>query len=130
MKRIDHVGVAVPDLAKAREIWDALLGQSPEAEDVETQKARTAMYPCGIELIAPVAEDSPISRFLEKRGGGIHHVTIDVDDIDAHLARLKAQGVELINEQAVTGSGGHRVAFLHPRAAGGVLVELKESTRE
>ena len=63
MKRIDHVGVAVPDLAKAREIWDALLGQSPEAEDVETQKVRTAMYPCGIELIAPVSEDSPISRF-------------------------------------------------------------------
>ena len=130
MKRIDHVGVAVSDLGAARALWDALLGQEPVLEEVATQKVHTAMYPCGIELIAPAADDSPISGFLEKRGGGIHHVTIDVDDIDAHLARLKSQGVALINEEAVTGAGGHRVAFLHPRAAGGVLVELKESTRE
>ncbi len=130
MKRIDHVGVAVRDLGAARTLWDALLGQEPEIEEVAGQKVHTAMYPCGIELIAPASDDSPISGFLEKRGGGIHHVTIDVDDIDAQLARLKSQGVELINAEAVTGAGGHRVAFLHPRAAGGGLVELKESTRE
>jgi len=130
VKRIDHVGVAVPDLVEAREVWDELLGQSPEEEDVEAQRVRTAMYPCGIELIAPASPDSPVSRFLETRGGGIHHVTIAVHDIDAHLARLRALGVELINEAAVTGAGGHRVAFLHPRSAGGVLVELKESGSE
>ena len=130
MKRLDHVGIAVPDLAAARNLWDALLNQRPELEDVPTQKVHAACYPCGIELFAPSSEDSPISRFLRKRGGGIHRVTIEVGDLDANLARLKEQGFELINEQAVTGAGGHRVAFLHPRAAGGVLVELKESTRE
>ena len=130
MKRIDHVGVAVADLGAARTLWDALLGQEPVLEEVAGQKVHTAMYPCGIELIAPSSDGSPIAGFLEKRGGGIHHVTIDVDDLDAQLARLKSEGVELINEEAVTGAGGHRVAFLHPRAAGGVLVELKESTRE
>lgn len=130
MKRIDHVGIAVSDLDAALALWDTLLGQKPQLEAVAGQKVHTAMYPCGIELIAPAADDSPISRFLEKRGGGIHHVTIAVADIDAHLARLKEQGVALINEKAAMGAGGHRVAFLHPRAAGGVLVELKESTRE
>lgn len=127
MRRINHVGVAVADLDAARAIWDALLGQEPEIDDVSTQKVTAAMYPCGIELVAPAADDSPISKFLAKRGGGIHHVTIEVDDIDAQLARLKGQGVRLINETAVPGAGGCRVAFLHPKAAGGVLVELKET---
>jgi methylmalonyl-CoA/ethylmalonyl-CoA epimerase len=126
VKRLDHVGVAVADLAAARIVWDALLGQEPQLEEVGSQRVRTAMYPCGIELIAPAADDSPVSGFLEKRGGGIHHVTIEVEDIDAQLERLKAQRVALINESAVVGAGGYRVAFLHPRAAGGVLVELKE----
>jgi len=126
MRSIDHVGVAVGDLAAARRIWDGLLGQEAVEEDVPTQKVRTAMYPCGIELIAPAAGDSPISRFLDKRGGGIHHVTIAVDDIEGQLGRLRAAGVRLINEEPVPGAGGCRVAFLHPSAAGGVLVELKE----
>ena len=130
MKRINHVGVAVPDLAAARAVWDALLGQKPVEEHVETQRVRAAMYPCGIELVAPAAPDSPISKFLDKRGGGIHHVTIEVDDIDAQLARLKDLGVPLINETAVPGAGSCRVAFLHPKAAGGVLVELKENNHE
>lgn len=126
MKRIDHVGVAVADLAAARAVWDALLGQEPECETVETQKVEAAMYPCGIELIAPTSPESPISRFLEKRGSGIHHVTLLVNDIEAQLARLKESGVRLINESPVPGAGGAKVAFLHPSAAGGVLVELKE----
>ncbi len=118
--------MAVSDLLVARRIWDRLLGQEPVEEVVETQKVRAALYPCGIELIAPTAPDSPISRFLDKRGGGIHHVTIAVDDIDAELARLRGDGVRLINETAVPGAGGCRVAFLHPSATGGVLLELKE----
>ncbi|MHC4932269.1 MAG: VOC family protein, partial [Planctomycetota bacterium] len=83
-------------------------------------------YPCGIELVSPTAEESPISRFLKTRGSGIHHVTIEVDRIEDQLRRLKAAGVRLINETPVLGAGGHKVAFLHPKAAGGVLVELKQ----
>jgi len=127
VRDIDHVGVAVADLEAARRTWDLLLAQEPEIEDVPTQRVRAAMYPCGIELLAPTAPDSPISRFLDRRGGGIHHVTLRVADLDAQLARLKAAGVALINEEAVPGAGGCRVAFLHPSAAGGVLVELKET---
>jgi len=126
VKRIDHVGVAVADLDEARCIWDVLLGQEPIIEEVKSQRARTATYPCGIELVAPTSPDSPIARFLAKRGPGIHHVTIAVDDIEAQLARLKAEGRRLVNEVPVTGAGGCPVAFLHPTAAGGVLVELKE----
>lgn len=126
MKGIDHVGVAVADLAAARRLWDLVLGQTPECEDVPTQRVRTAMYPCGIELIEPAAADSPIRRFLAQRGGGIHHVTLEVADLERELARLKDAGVRLINESPVPGAGGCRVAFLHPSAAGGVLVELKQ----
>jgi methylmalonyl-CoA/ethylmalonyl-CoA epimerase len=126
VKRIDHVGIAVPDLAAARAIWDALLGQDPELEEVATQKVEAASYPCGIELVAPAGPDSPIAKFLAKRGGGIHHVTIEVSDLEAQLQRLKAQGTRLINETPVPGAGGCKVAFLHPSAAAGVLVELKE----
>lgn len=124
MKNVDHVGIAVEDLDEARKVWDALLGQVPVVEDVPTQKVKTATYPCGIELVAPSSPESPIARFLGKKGPGIHHVTLAVDDIKAQLRRLKAQGVKLVNETPVTGAGGCPVAFLHP--FGGVLVELKE----
>lgn len=124
MKKVDHVGIAVADLDEARRTWDALLGQTPKVEEVASQKVRTATYPCGIELVAPTTPESPIARFLGKRGPGIHHVTLAVDDIAAQLARLKAQGVKLVNETPVIGAGGCPVAFLHP--VGGVLVELKE----
>ncbi|MHC4223139.1 MAG: methylmalonyl-CoA epimerase [Planctomycetota bacterium] len=127
MIRIDHIGIAVEDLEAARSIWDGLLGQEPELqEEVESQKVVAAMYPCGIELVSPTAEDSPITRFLKTRGSGIHHVTIEVEQIEDQLRRLKAAGVRLINETPVVGAGGHKVAFLHPKAAGGVLVELKQ----
>jgi methylmalonyl-CoA/ethylmalonyl-CoA epimerase len=126
VKRIDHVGVAVADIDEARSIWDVLLGQEPILEEVESQQVRTATYPCGIELVAPTSPESPIARFLAKRGPGIHHVTIAVDDIEAQLARLKSEGRRLVNQVPVTGAGGCPVAFLHPTAAGGVLVELKE----
>ncbi|HEX5136131.1 MAG TPA: VOC family protein [Planctomycetota bacterium] len=127
MKHVDHVGIAVADLAEARKTWDALLGQTPVVEDVPSQRVRTATYPCGVELLEPMSPESPISRFLAKRGPGIHHVTLAVDDIEAHLARLKAEGVRLVNETPVKGAGGCRVAFLHP--VGGVLVELKEKRK-
>jgi len=128
VKSIHHVGVAVADLAAARAVWDSLLGQEPEVEEVPTQRVRAAMYPCGIELIAPTSPDSPISKFLAKRGPGIHHVTLDVADIDRELERLRSAGVRLLNEHAVPGVGGSRIAFLHPSAGNGVLIELKEAS--
>jgi methylmalonyl-CoA/ethylmalonyl-CoA epimerase len=124
VKSVDHVGVAVHDLDEARRLWDGLLGQAPVLEEVLAQKVRTATYPCGIELLAPTGADSPVARFLEKRGPGIHHVTLVVDDLKGQLARLKGQGVALVNETPVKGAGGCPVAFLRP--VGGVLVELKE----
>lgn len=129
MERIHHCGIAVKDLEEAIRLFSRLLGQSPSVEEVPTQKVRAAMFPCGLELIAPTSGESPISGFLAKRGPGIHHVTIEVSDIDAELRRLKAAGVRLINETAVPGAGGSRVAFLHPSAAGGILLELKEHER-
>jgi methylmalonyl-CoA/ethylmalonyl-CoA epimerase len=127
MRNVDHVGIAVPDLDEARRLWDAILGQAPVVEEVVSQKVRTAIYPCGIELVAPTSPESPIARFLAKRGPGIHHVTLAVDDIRSHLARLKAQGQKLVNETPVKGAGGCQVAFLHP--VGGVLLELKEKRK-
>jgi len=127
MRNVDHVGIAVANLDEARRIWDALLGQTPVVEEVASQKVRTATYPCGIELLEPTSPESPIARFLGKRGPGMHHVTLAVKDIKAELARLKAQGTRLVNETPVKGAGGCPVAFLHP--VGGVLVELKEKRK-
>ncbi len=126
MRHLDHVGVAVPDLDAALKVWKALLGEEPVIEDVEGQKVRTATFPSGIELLAPLSAESPVSSFLDKRGGGIHHVTLRVQDLDAELRRLKAAGVRLINEEPVPGAGGCRIAFVHPKATGGVLLELAE----
>ncbi|MCZ6572074.1 MAG: methylmalonyl-CoA epimerase [Planctomycetota bacterium] len=126
MRHLDHVGVAVPDLDAALKLWKALLGEEPVIEDVEGQKVRTATFPSGIELLAPLSAASPISRFLDKRGAGIHHVTLRVQDLDAELKRLKDAGVRLINEEPVPGAGGCRIAFVHPKATGGVLLELAE----
>ena len=126
MRHLDHVGVAVPDLDAALKVWKALLGEEPVIEDVEGQKVRTATFPSGIELLAPLSAESPVAGFLDKRGGGIHHVTLRVQDLDAELQRLKAAGVRLINEEPVPGAGGCRIAFVHPKATGGVLLELAE----
>ncbi len=126
MRHLDHVGVAVPDLDAALKVWKTLLGEEPVIEDVEGQKVRTATFPSGIELLAPLSAESPVAGFLDKRGGGIHHVTLRVQDLDAELQRLKAAGVRLINEEPVPGAGGCRIAFVHPKATGGVLLELAE----
>lgn len=129
IRGIDHIGVAVADLDAAIGVWNALLQETPAVEEVATQKVRAAMYPCRVELLGATGPGSPIARFLASRGPGLHHVTLEVDDIDAELARLRARGVRLVNETPVRGAEGARVAFLHPSAAGGVLVELKEPRR-
>ena len=126
--KIDHLGIATKGIDEALKFWQNALGLEPShTETVEEQKVRVAMLPIGetrIELLEPTSEDSPISKFLEKRGGGIHHIAVEVEDIEAALAKLKADGVRLIDEKPRTGAEGCLVAFVHPAAANGVLLEL------
>ena len=129
--RLDHIGIAVRSIADAS-IYAALGLTVDHTETVESQGVRTAFLSVGdsnLELLEPTGPDSPIAKFIEKRGEGIHHICLRVDDIDAHLERLKSQGFRLINEAAVPGAHGHRVAFLHPSAGKGVLIELSEIDR-
>jgi methylmalonyl-CoA/ethylmalonyl-CoA epimerase len=129
--KIDHLGIAVKDLAEAVKTY-AALGFAVEAtHDVPTEKVRTAFLPVGeshLELLEPTDPSSVIARFLEKRSG-LHHVCVLVEDIDAALAELKARGVTELDETPRVGAGGCRVAFVHPRGAAGVLLELKEEAR-
>ena len=130
MKGIEHIGIAVPELGPAVEQYKKLGFRFDGIEEVDAQKVRTAFFLVGdshMELLEPMSDDSPISKFLEKRGSGVHHVCVRVDDIDAALDAYKKEGVHLINETPVIGAGGHRVAFIHPKAASGVLIELLEA---
>ena len=130
MRRIDHIGIAVPDLETALAPYVEGLGiQVAHREEVATQKVRVAMMPVGetnIELLEPTSEDSPIAKFLKDRGPGIHHIAIAVDDIEAAMERMNAAGVRMIDTEPRPGAGGTKVAFAHPKAFGGVLVELVE----
>ena len=106
--------------------------ENVHTEIVEDQKVRVAMLPIGesrIELLEPTSEDSPISKFIEKRGGGIHHIAVEVEDIEAALAKLKAQGMRLIDETPRIGAEGCLVAFVHPSSANGVLLELVQENK-
>lgn len=125
---LDHIGIAVRSLASAK-IYEDLGLTIEHVETVETQRVKTAFLSVGdsnLELLEPTSPDSPIAKFIEKRGEGIHHICLRVDDIEAHLERLKAAGYRLINEAPVPGAHGCRVAFLHPAAGNGVLIELSE----
>ena len=133
MKKIDHIGIAVPDLESAVEQYKALGFAFDHVEEVAEQKVRTAFFELGeshVELLEATSEDSPIAKFLNKRGPGIHHMCVEVDDIDAALADYKAKGVRLVNETPFFGAGGHRVAFIHPKATQGVLLELLERKKD
>jgi methylmalonyl-CoA/ethylmalonyl-CoA epimerase len=127
--KIDHVGIAVPDLTEGVPAWEALGFTVKDRHDVPTEQVRAAFLPVGdaqFELLEPTDTDSVIARFLEKRSG-LHHVCILVQDIDAALVELKGRGVRLLDETPRVGAGGCRVAFVHPKAAGGVLLELKQA---
>lgn len=126
--RLDHIGIAVKSLDAAK-IYEALGLKVEHVETVETQKVKTAFLSAGdanLELLEPTGPDSTIAKFIEKRGEGIHHICLRVDDIEAQLEKLKAEGYRLINEHPVPGAHGCRVAFLHPAAGNGVLIELSE----
>ena len=128
---LDHVGIAVANLSDALAFYRDALGLEVEApEEVASQRVRAHFIPVGdwaIELLEATAEDSPIAKYLAKRGPGLHHITLRVDDIRAALAHLKAKGVRLIDETPREGAHGSLVAFVHPAGAHGVLVELKQS---
>lgn len=129
MYAIDHLGIAVKSVAQAKKFYEQLgLKVLPE-EEVAQEKVRVAMVPMGesrIELLEPTSEDSPIARFLAKRGEGLHHVSLHVDDLAGTVERMKRDGIRLINDQIQIGAGGHLYVFVHPSSAGGVLLELCE----
>ena len=128
--RIDHLGIAVNDLELRRAFWEEALGLAMGGrESVPSEGVEVVFLPAGesrIELLEPTRPDSAIARHLDKRGEGIHHVTFAVSELDDLLARLVLRGIEVVGGDARTGAGGRRVAFLHPRSTGGVLVELVE----
>jgi methylmalonyl-CoA/ethylmalonyl-CoA epimerase len=130
--KINHLGIATKGIDEALEFWSDALGlENVHTEIVADQKVRVAMLPLGesrIELLEPTSDDSPISKFLAKRGGGIHHIAVEVDDIEAALGKLKARGVRLIDEKARIGAEGCLVAFVHPSSSNGVLLELVQTT--
>jgi methylmalonyl-CoA epimerase len=133
IKRVDHIGVAVPDLEAAIAAFTALFGAAPESvEDVPDQKVRTAFFAAGdvrVELLWPLAGDSPISNFLAQRGAGIHHLCFEVPNLERALEDCKRKGMRLIDAAPRTGAHGKRIAFLHPRSTGGILIELCELPR-
>ena len=123
---IDHVGIAVRDLVEAAAFYERVGLEVTHRETVDIERVKVAMLPTGesrIELLEPAASDSPISKFLDKRGPGLHHIALRVPDLDAAVARLRESGARLLNEPR-TGAGGHRYVFIHPASAGGVLLEL------
>jgi len=127
--KIDHLGIAVGSLDESRAAWEALGFEVESVHDVPTEKVRAAFLPVGeshLELLEPTEGGSVIARFLEKRSG-LHHVCVLVDDLDAALSEMRARGVRLIDEKPRVGAGGCRVAFVHPKATSGVLLELKEA---
>ncbi|MGN7468850.1 methylmalonyl-CoA epimerase [Brevibacillus sp. SAFN-007a] len=126
--KIAHIGIAVKSLEQSLPFYTDQLGlELVGTEKVESEQVHVAFLAIGesrIELLEPLSEDSPIARFIEKRGEGVHHIAFDVDDVASRLQKLKEQGVALIHEVPKTGAHGALIGFLHPKAAGGVLYEL------
>ena len=126
--KINHLGIATKGIDEALKFWGDALGlENVHTETVADQKVRVAMLPIGetrIELLEATSDDSPIAKFVEKRGGGIHHIAVEVENIEASLAKLKAEGMRLIDETPRVGAENCLVAFVHPSSANGVLLEL------
>lgn len=128
MRKIEHIGIAVKDLKESRALYEKLLGTTCyKTEEVPSEGVRTAFFKSGpnkIELLEATSANSPIARFLEKRGEGIHHIAFEVADIKAEISRLQNEGFTLINETPKPGADQKMVVFLHPKSTGGVLIEL------
>ncbi len=126
--KIDHLGIAVNSISEGEKLWTDVLGLPlEETETVEEQKVTTAFFPVGeslVELLESTSPDGPIAKYLDKKGQGIQHIAFQVEDIEEALAELKEKGVKLIDQTPRNGAGGTKIAFLHPKATMGVLVEL------
>jgi methylmalonyl-CoA/ethylmalonyl-CoA epimerase len=129
IKKIDHIGVAVKNLEEAIELYKKLGFELRGIEEIPDQKVKVAMFPVGeskIELVEATSPESAIAKFIEKRGEGIHHIAINVNDIEAALDGAKANGLQLIDEKPRIGAGGKRIAFVHPKSTKGILLEFVE----
>ena len=128
MNKIEHIGIAVKDIHTANQIYKSLLGyEHYKTEDIESEGVTTSFFRCGeskIELLEAIDEESPIAMFIDKRGEGLHHIAFAVDDIRAEIKRLTEEGFTVINEKPKRGADNKWVAFLHPKSANGILVEL------
>ena len=128
MQKIEHIGIAVKSLKDSNEMYTKLLGTAPyKTEAVASEGVNTSFFKMGaskIELLEATQDDSPIAKFLEKRGEGVHHIAYAVDDIRSEMKRLKDEGFHLLNEEPKKGADNKWVAFLHPKSTGGVLIEL------
>ncbi|MCW5514715.1 methylmalonyl-CoA epimerase [Muriicola sp. Z0-33] len=128
MNKIEHIGIAVKDLEASNKLFAKLFGKAHyKTEEVASEGVKTSFFMAGpnkVELLEGLNEDSPISKFIEKKGEGIHHIAFEVDDIEAEIARLSAEGFRVLNETPKKGADNKLVAFLHPKSANGVLVEL------
>ena len=128
MRKIEHIGIAVHNLENSNELFSKLFGQAAyKTEEVASEGVKTSFFMCGpnkIELLEATNEDSPIAKFLEKKGEGIHHIAFDVEDIYSEIERLKLEGFTVLNETPKKGADNKLVAFLHPKTTNGVLIEL------
>lgn len=133
VKRVEHIGIAVQDLAPAKKLFARLLGRpSYKDESVESEGVTTSFFiedHTKIELLGATNEDSPIAKFIDKKGQGIHHIAFEVDDIRAEMDRLREEGFQLLNDAPKKGADNKWVCFIHPKSAGGVLVELCQEIR-
>ncbi|UCC73139.1 MAG: methylmalonyl-CoA epimerase [Gemmatimonadota bacterium] len=131
--RLEHVAIAVPNLDAAVAVYSAVLGRPDSGREVvESEQVEIALFDLGstrLELLEPSAADSPVGRFLERRGAGLHHIALEVTDIEAALERCQVAGLQTVGAAPRRGAGGRRVAFLHPAGTGGVLIELSERIR-
>ena len=128
VKKINHIGVAVKSIEEAAPLYRDVYGMKDEGvEVVEEQKVKVAFFAIGesrIELLEPTSDDSPVAKFIEKNGTGVHHIAYEVDDVQAELDSLKQQGIRLIDEVPRSGAHDTQIAFLHPKSSGGVLTEI------
>ncbi len=129
LKKIDHIGIAVKNLDEAIDLYKKLGFELKEIEEIPEQKVKVAMLPVGeskIELLEATSEDSPIAKVIEKRGEGIHHIAVNVENIEKALENAKSNGLKLIDEKPRIGAGGKKIAFVHPKSTKGVLLEFVE----
>jgi methylmalonyl-CoA/ethylmalonyl-CoA epimerase len=128
MNKIEHIGIAVKSIENSNSLFAKLFGEAHyKIEDVESEGVKTSFFKCGpnkIELLEATREDSPIAKFIEKKGEGIHHIAFHVDDIEQEISRLKSEGFEVLNEVPKLGADNKLVTFLHPKSTNGVLIEL------